>query len=62
MVNLKGISTKELIGALMIREDVRSMEINTDEVYRISAVGNDGGKDRYMKGRGKVKILEIKNY
>lgn len=59
-MDLGGISTKDLIEALLIRECTRSVEIEKGESYRVNALGDDGTKDRYLQGRGKVKILEIK--
>lgn len=44
----------------MIREGIRSMEIEAGESYRVNAANDNGTRDRYLQGRGKVKILEIK--
>lgn len=60
MINLKEVDTKDLISELLIREGVRSMEIEAGESYRVNAVTDINTKNRYLQGRGKVKILEIK--
>ena len=36
------------------------MEIEAGESYRVNAVTDINTKNRYLQGRGKVKILEIK--
>lgn len=49
MINLRNVDTKDLINELLIREGVRSMNIENDE---------DG--TRYLRGYGPSIILEIK--
>ena len=60
MINLRDVDTKDLINALLARKGVRSMEIEVGESYRVNAATDINTKNRYLQGRGKVKILEIK--
>ena len=60
MIDLRNVDTKDLIEALLLRDCTRSMEIEAGEGYRVNAAKIDGTKDRFLQGRGKVKILEIK--
>lgn len=59
MVDLKDISTKDLVLELKAREKVRSMEIDKNETFRILANGNDGTRSRHLRGYGKAVVLEI---
>lgn len=59
MVDLRAISTKELLMELKARENVRSMEIDKNETFKVLANGNDGKKSRYIRGYGKAVVLEI---
>lgn len=58
-MDLRNISTEQLVLELKTREKVRSMEIDKDESFRILANGNDGTKSRHMRGYGKAVVLEI---
>lgn len=58
-MDLRNISTEQLVLELKAREKVRSMEIDKDESFRILANGNDGTKSRHMRGYGKAVVLEI---
>lgn len=58
-MDLKDVSSKLLIEALMLRSGSRSIEINKDEIYKVQVKGNDETRDRYIRGQGKVMILEI---
>lgn len=58
-MELKDVSSKLLIEALMLREGSRSINIDKSERYKLHVVCDDGSKDRYIRGQGKVMILEI---
>lgn len=58
-MNLKDVSSRLLIEALMLREGSRSINIDKGERYKLYVAGDDGSKDRYIRGQGKVMILEI---
>ncbi|MBB6622550.1 hypothetical protein H7E67_03820 [Clostridium gasigenes] len=59
MVKLKDISTRSLIEEIKLREGTRYIEIGENEVHKVQASGNDDSRNRYIKGRGPVVILEI---
>ena len=58
-MDLKKITTKDLINELKSREGARSMEINKLETFKVIANGNDGSRSRYIRGHGPVIVLEI---
>ncbi|MBU3109347.1 hypothetical protein [Clostridium gasigenes] len=58
-MELKSIGTKELVEEIKVRSGTRSIEINKNEIYKVQAIGNDGSRNRYIKGKGAVVILEV---
>lgn len=64
MINLRNIKTKDLINELLIREGVRSMNIEKGEtvksvVFLTEKQNNDEDGTRYLRGYGPSLILEI---
>ncbi|MBD9042890.1 hypothetical protein [uncultured Clostridium sp.] len=64
MINLRNVETKYLINELLIREEVRSMNIEKGEtvksvVFLTEKLNNENGT-RYLRGYGPSIILEIK--
>ena len=64
MINLRNVKTKDLINELLIREEVRSMNIEKGEtvksvVFLTEKLNNENGT-RYLRGYGPSIILEIK--
>lgn len=64
MINLRNVETKDLINELLIREEVRSMNIAKGEtvksvVFLTEKLNNENGT-RYLRGYGPSIILEIK--
>ena len=64
MINLRNVETKYLINELLIREEVRSMNIEKGEtvksvVFLTEKLNNENGT-RYLRGYGPSLILEIK--
>ncbi len=64
MINLRNVDTKDLINELLIREGVRSMNIEKDETVKttvfLTEKQNDEDGTRYLRGYGPSIILEIK--
>lgn len=64
MINLRNVDTKDLINELLIREGVRSMNIEKDETVKttvfLTEKQNDEDRTRYLRGYGPSIILEIK--
>lgn len=58
-MELKNISTRALVDEIKLREGTRYIEIGKNEVHKVQAAGNDDSRNRYIKGRGPVVILEI---
>ena len=63
MINLRNVETKYLINELLIREEVRSMNIEKGEtvksvVFLTEKLNNENGT-RYLRGYGPSLILEI---
>ena len=58
-MDLRKISTKELVNELSRRKNVRDINIHKNEYYKIQASGNDNSKLRYVNGDGPCKIIEI---
>lgn len=63
MINLRNIKTKDLINELLIREGVRSMNIEKGETVKsvvfLTEKQNDEDGTRYLRGYGPSLILEI---
>ena len=63
MINLRDIKTKDLINELLIREGVRSMNIEKGETVKsvvfLTEKQNDEDGTRYLRGYGPSLILEI---
>ena len=63
MINLRNIKTKDLINELLIREGVRSMNIEKGETVKsvvfLTEKQNDEDGIRYLRGYGPSLILEI---
>ena len=64
MINLRNVDTKDLINELLIREGVRSKNIEKDETVKttvfLTEKQNDEDGTRYLRGYGPSIILEIK--
>ena len=64
MINLRNVDTIDLINVLLIREGVRSMNIEKDETVKttvfLTEKQNDEDGTRYLRGYGPSIILEIK--
>lgn len=64
MINLRNVDTKDLINELLIREGVRSMNIEKGETVKstvfLTEKQNDEDGTRYLRGYGPSIILEIK--
>jgi len=60
MANLMNYSKKELVQALLGKDGVRSMDIQTDETHKTIAHGEGEKHFRYFSGNGSAIILEIK--
>ena len=64
MINLRNVDTKDLINELLLREGVRSMNIEKDETVKttvfLTEKQNDEDGTRYLRGYGPSIILEIK--
>lgn len=58
-MDLKTISTRDLVEEIKNRDGTRSLEIGENEIHRVQAAGNDNSRNRYIKGQGPVVILEI---
>lgn len=63
MINLRNIKTKDLINELLIREGVRSMNIEKGETVKsvvfLTENQNSEYGTRYLRGYGPSIILEI---
>lgn len=59
MINLKNISTKDLLNEIKNREETRTVEVKSDEFHRVQAMKSDESQNRYIKGQGPALILEI---
>ena len=63
MINLRNIKTKDLINELLLREGVRSMNIEKGETVKsvvfLTEKQNDEDGRRYLRGYGPSLILEI---
>ena len=63
MINLRNIKTKDLINELLLREGVRSMNIEKGETVKsvvfLTEKQNDEDGTRYLRGCGPSLILEI---
>ena len=64
MINLRNIQTKDLINELLLREGVRSMNIEKGETVKsvvfLTEKQNDEDGTRYLRAYGPSLILEIK--
>lgn len=59
-MNLSDYTTNQLVNELKARAGVRDMDIEKDEGYRITGANINGRHERYLKGNGRVKIIEVK--
>ena len=63
MINLRDIETKDLINELLLREEVRSMNIEKGETVKsvvfLTENQNSEYGTRYLRGYGPSIILEI---
>ena len=63
MINLRDIETKDLINELLLREEVRSMNIEKGETVKsvvfLTENQNSEYGTRYLRGYGQSIILEI---
>ena len=63
MINLRDIETKDLINELLLREEVRSMNIEKGETVKsvvfLTENPNSASGTRYLRGYGPSIILEI---
>lgn len=58
-MDLRNVSTRELVEEIKNRDGTRSLEIGKGEIHKVQAAGNDNSRNRYIKGQGPVVILEI---
>lgn len=58
-MNLEDISTLDLARELAHRREVRIININKDESYKIQAAKHDDSKLRYVRGDGPCHVIEI---
>lgn len=59
MINLKNISTRDLLNEIKNREETRTVEVKSDEFHKVQAMRSDDTRNRYIKGQGPALILEI---
>lgn len=59
MINLKNISTRDLLNEIKNREETRTVEVKRDEFHKVQAMRSDDTRNRYIKGQGPALILEI---
>lgn len=59
VINLRDISTEDLILEISSRDGVRSIDVTKDEFHKTQVSGLCDSRLRYLKGYGPGIILEI---
>lgn len=59
MINLRSVSTEDLLKEIINRQGIRSMEVSEEEFHKTQVSGSNDGKLRYLKGYGPGVIIEV---
>lgn len=59
MVNLRDISTAELLKEIISRQGIRSIEVSEEEFHKTQVSGGNSERLRYLKGYGPGVIIEV---